>query len=174
MVREALLAAQVVANLTGIARALVLNAPMPPAEAVSALPADAQRRLDDYRQRERTFKSSLAPPRGASTEEQRLYETRVSIERVIFSLFDQKDARKVAAGFALDVDLEHEAAFIDVLLRDLPVRWLAPYLNLIGGHQKLCAGETEDGRRQLARARDGGHPLIRVAADYLIHTGCLN
>jgi hypothetical protein len=32
----------------------------------------------------------------------------------------------VAAGFALDVDLDREAPFIDELLRNLPVPWLAP------------------------------------------------
>jgi hypothetical protein len=92
----------------------------------------------------------------------------VRVERVIVSLFDRQDAPKVAAGFALDVDLDREAPFIDELLRNLPVPWLAPYLNLIAGHRKLCAGATEDGRRQLVRARDGGHPLIRVAALHLL------
>jgi hypothetical protein len=74
----------------------------------------------------------------------------------------------VAAGFALDIDFDREAPFIDELLRSLPVPWLAPYLNLIAGHRKLCAGATADARRQLGRARDGGHPLIRVAALHLL------
>ena len=30
---------------------------------------------------------------------------------------------------------------------------------------------TEDARRQLARARDGGNRLIRIAADRLLTTG---
>jgi hypothetical protein len=141
---------------------------MAPPDSTIGLPADAQKRLDEYRQREQSFKSGLAPPRGGSAEEHELYRKRVDIERVIFSLFPTKDSAKVAAGFALDADLDREAPFIDVLLRNLPVSWLAPYLNLIAGHRKLCAGDAEDARRQLARARNGGHPLIRVAAEYLI------
>jgi len=143
---------------------------MAPAEQTGELPSDAQKRLDEYRQRERVFKSALAPPRGGSPEEQALYEKRVGIERVIFSLFPRKDSAKVAAGLALDLDFDREAAFIDELLRTLPVPWLAPHLNLIAGHRKLCAGDTAEGRRQLAGARDGGHPLIRVAAEYLLNS----
>jgi hypothetical protein len=141
---------------------------MAPSDRTRGLPADAQKRLDEYRQREQSFKTGLAPPRGGSAEEQELYQRRVDIERVIFSLFPRKDSAKIAAGFALDADLDHEAPFIDRLLRDLPVPWLAPYLNLIAGHRKLCAGEGDNARRQLARARDGGHPLIRVAALHLL------
>jgi hypothetical protein len=144
--------------------------PMAPPDRTSGLPPDAQKRLDEYRQRERSFKSGLTPPRGGSAEERQLYQKRVDIERVIFSLFPGKDSAKVAAGFALDADLDREAPFIDRLLRDLPVPWLAPYLNLIAGHRKLCAGADDDARRQLARARDGGHPLIRIAAEHLITT----
>jgi hypothetical protein len=68
-------------------------------------------------------------------------------------------------------------------LRDLPRPWLAPYLNLMAGHRKLCASQLEgpetpgqrdamaaDARRQLTRARDGDHPLVRVAADHLLTT----
>lgn len=156
------------ASDAAIAEALVWARPMPPADA--PLPAEAQKRLDEYRQRERSFKSGLAPPRGGSAEEHELYEKRIAIERVIFSLFPRRDGAKVAAGFALDADLDREAPFIDELLRDLPVPWLAPYLNLIAGHRKLRAGETEDARRQLARARDGGHPLIRIAAEYFLNS----
>ena len=172
MVREALLVAQVLAaGAAAVARALVLALPMAPPARTSGLPADAQKRLDEYRQRERSFKSGLVPPHGGSAEEHELYLKRVDIERVIFSLFPRKDSAKVAAGFALDADLDREAPFIDELLRNLPVPWLAPYLNLVAGHRKLCAGAAEDARRQLARARDGGHPLIRIAAGHLITTG---
>jgi hypothetical protein len=141
---------------------------MPPSDLTAGLPGDAQKRLDGYRERERSFKSGLTPPPGGSAEEQQLYEKRIAIERVIFSLFPRKDSAKVAAGFALDADLDREAPFIDELLRNLPVPWLAPYLNLIAGHRKMCDGRTEDGRRQIARARDGGHPLIRIAAAYFM------
>jgi len=77
-----------------------------------------------------------------------------------------------------------EARFIDRLLADLPKPWLAPYLNLIAGHRKLCASEmdgaaadarsrelTEDARRQLVRARDGSNNLIRIVASRLLTTG---
>lgn len=171
MVREALFAAQVLtapAGAAAVTHALVSGVPIAAANQMSALPPDAQKRLDVYRERERLFTSAMAPPRGGSAEELQLYESRVRVERVIVSLFDRKDAPKVAAGFALDVDFDREAPFIDELLRNLPVPWLAPYLNLIAGHRKLCAGATEDARRQLARARDGGHPLIRVAALHLL------
>lgn len=168
MVRAALFAAQVIAGAAAITRALVSGVPIAAPDQMGALPPDAQKRADAYRERERLFRTALTPPRGGSTEELQLFENRVRVERVIVSLFDRKDASKVAAGFALDVDFDREAPFIDELLRNLPVLWLAPYLNLIAGHRKLCAGATEDARRQLARARDGGHPLIRVAALHLL------
>jgi hypothetical protein len=60
---------------------------------------------------------------------------------------------------------------------------MAPYLNLVAGHRKLCASEMDgaaadawsralaaDARRQLTRARDGGNRLIRVVADRLLQT----
>jgi hypothetical protein len=180
LVREAFLAAQVLAGATAdfqhqppagaaaVTRALVSGVPIAAPDEMAALPPDALKRADLYRERQRQFRSGLTPPKGGSDEELRLYKSRVRVERVIVSLFDRKDAPKVAAGFALDVDFDREAPFIDELLRNLPVPWLAPYLNLIAGHRKLCAGATEDGRRQLARARDGGHPLIRVAALHLL------
>jgi len=171
LVREALLAAQILGAPSGAAavtHALVAAAPLAAPDQMGGLPPDAQKRADVYRERERAFKSGLTPPKGGSDEELQLHESRIRVERVIVSLFDGKDAPKVAAGFALDVDFDREAAFIDELLRNLPVPWLAPYLNLIAGHRKLCAGATEDGRRQLGRARDGGHPLIRVAALHLL------
>jgi hypothetical protein len=180
LVREALFAAQVLAaaspdfhqplpaGAAAITRALVSGVPIAALNQMGGLPPDALKRADAYRERERQFKSGLTPPKGASDEELQLYESRVRVERVIVSLFDRKDAPKVAAGFALDVDFDHEAPFIDELLRNLAVPWLAPSLNLIAGHRKLCAGAIEDGRRQLARARDAGHPLIRVAALHLL------
>jgi hypothetical protein len=171
LVREALLAAQVIAAPAGAAavtHTLVAAVPLAAPDQMGELPPDALKRADLYRERERQFRSGLTPPKGGSDEELRLYDSRVRVERVIVSLFDRKDAPTVAAGFALDVDLDREAPFIDELLRNLPVPWLAPYLNLIAGHRKLCAGVIEDGRRQLGRARDGGHPLIRVAALHLL------
>lgn len=154
-----------------VAEALLSGVRMAPPDRTAALPADVQQRLQEYRAREAAFKSGLGTPRDATAEEQAIHDRRVGIERVIFSLFPRRDSAKVAATYAFDADLDREAAFIDRLLADLPMPWLAPYLNLVAGHRKLCDGETEVARRQLAVAWEGGHPLIRVAADHLIATG---
>ena len=143
---------------------------MPPAEDTASLPGDVQRRLVDYRRCEATFKSQLAPPPGASDEERAIYDRRVGVERAVACAFPRGDAARVAAGFALDVDFDHESAFVDSLLRDLPVRWLAPYLNLMAGYAKLCDGNADPARRQLTAAGQGGNALVRVAADYLTTT----
>ena len=110
---------------------------------------------------------------------------------MVFCLFPRRESAKIAALYALDVDVSltwegspelprREAAFINGLLNDLPQPWLAPYLNLIAGHRQLCAGELEsaasdrergaslrDAQRQLAAAQDFGSPLIRTVAQYL-------
>jgi len=168
VVREAFSAgaAKVVAAV--IAEALIFGGPMPAADASASLAIDVQKRLVEYRRCEASFTSGLTPPRGASDEEQTMYDRRVGIERVVLCLFPGRNAARVAAGFALDADFDHEAEFIDRLLRDLPVKWLAPYLNLTAGHANLCDGRADAGRRQLDAARGSGHPLIRVAAEYLI------
>jgi hypothetical protein len=171
LVREAFSFAEVVAGAAAIAQALVLALPMAPVDRTIGLPSDAQKRLIEYRQREATFKTQLKPSPGASEEERELFERRVGIEREVYSLFPRADSARIAASYALDADFDRGARFIDGLLRDLPVRWLAPYLNLMAGHDKLCAGSTDAARRQLMVARDGGHPLIRVAAEHLIATG---
>jgi len=159
----------------GVAEALLLGHSMPPPDATTGLPADVQKRLVEYRQRESTFKSLLRQPPGADEEERALYGKRVAIERVIFCLFPRSGVARVASGYALDADLDHEAPFIDGLLRDLPVPWLAPYLNLIAGRARLCDGQVDAGRRQLERARGGGHPIIRVVAQHLLDTAtCLD
>src|SRR3954471_8068468 len=160
-----------------VADAVLWGKEMPPAEATADLPRNVQSQLADYRERERTFRSGLTPPPGATGEERESYARRVGIERVVFCLFARGDSAKVAPQYALDADIEtdwqglpemprREARFIDRLLADLPKPWLAPYLNLVAGHRKLCAGEMEgtsadartraltaDGRRQLNRAR---------------------
>jgi hypothetical protein len=170
VVREAFSAgaAKVVAAV--IAEALILGGPMPAADESASLPNDVQKRLVDYRRCEASFKSGLTPPRGAGDEERAIYDRRIGIERAVVCLFPGRDAARVASGYALDADFDHEAEFIDRLLRDLPVKWLAPYLNLTAGHAKLCEGHPEAGRRQLTTARGSGHPLIRVAAEYLLAT----
>jgi hypothetical protein len=174
MVRVAFLAAAAKVVAAAIAEALIVGAPMPSADAAARLPADAQKQLAEYRSREATFKSGLTPPPGADAEERALYERRVTIERTVFSLFPRRDSAKVAAGYALDVDLDHGSAFIDRLLADLPVPWLAPYLNLVAAHEKICADHAREAKAQLNVARDGRNPLIRVAAEYLLsENACL-
>ena len=175
MVREAFSAVVAKVVAAAIAEALVLGAPMPAADASAGLPADAQKQLVEYRSREASFKSALTPPPGADREERALYEKRVAVERVIVSLFPRRDAAKIASGFALDIDLEHVASFSDTLLRDLPVPWLAPYLNLLAGHAKLCGDSPADAKHTLTIAEKSGVPLIRVAAEYLLaESTCLD
>ena len=174
MVREALSAVVAKVVAAAIAEALLLGSPMPAADRASGLPGDAQKQLVEYRAREAMFRSGLAAPPGADREERALYDRRVAVERVIVSLFPRRDAARTAAGFALDVDLDHLAAFTDALLRELPVPWLAPYLNLLAGHAKLCGDRPADARHTLTLAQKSGVPLIRVAAEYLLAEGsCL-
>ncbi len=166
--------ADVLAGAAAIAQALVLGLPMAPVDRTVGLQSDVQRRLIEYRQREATFKSALKPSPGASDGERELYERRMGIERVVVSLFPRADSPRIAASYAMDADLDSGARFLDDLLSDLPVKWLRPYLNLVAGHQELCLGLGNDARRHLVAAREGGHPLIRIAAEHLIATGdCL-
>ena len=67
---------------------------MPPPEATASLPPAMQGRVAEYRKREAAFRSSLTPPPRATPDEQRSFEQRVGIERVVFSLFDRKDAAR--------------------------------------------------------------------------------
>jgi hypothetical protein len=182
-------------SANAIAQAIVWSLPMPSADRMQELPRKAQDALAEYRLREQGFRSTLTPPPGATPVELELFSKRMAIERVLFSLFRRREIARVAAGYASDADVafewdgqselpRREAAFLDGLLADLSQKWLAPYLNLIAGHRKLCASQLEgpesaddrrimDGaaRQQLKRARDGGHPLIRAAAEQLLATG---
>jgi len=187
--------AEELSGAAAIADAVLWGREMPAAALTADLPRNVQSQVVEYRERERTFHSALMPPPGATPEERRSYDTRVGIERVVFCLFPRGDSAKVAPQYALDADIEpdwhglpemprREAQFIDSLLADLPKPWLAPYLNLVAGHRKLCASEmdgsgadarsramTLDARRQLERARDGGNRLIRIVAERLLTTG---
>lgn len=178
-----------------IAHAIVWSSPMVPADLTQELPRKAQDALAEYRAREQVFHSTLTPPPGATAVELELFAKRIATERVLFCLFPRRDIVRVAAGYASDADVAYEwegqpelprreAAFLDRLLADLQQKWLAPYLNLIAGHRKLCASQLDgsasaDDRRlvegaareQLKRARDGGHPVIRIAAEQLLATG---
>jgi len=168
VVREALSAgaAKVVAAV--IAEALLAGGPMPSASDTASLQSDVQKRFVEYRRCEATFTSRLVPPSGATDEERASYGKRVAVERVVFCLFPGRDAARVASGFALDLDFDKPGDFVDELLRDLPVRWLAPYLYLVGGHAKACEGRADVALRQLTRARDGGNPIVREAATFLL------
>ena len=183
-----------VTGAAAVAGALLWGRTMPPPATTAALPWDVQRGLTEYRKREAAFRSGLTPPPGATPEEQRVFERRVGIERVVFCLFARRDSARVAALYALDVDVSlawegaseqprREADFINRLLSDLPQPWLAPYLNLIAAHRQLCASELEaaapdrergawmrDAQRQLAFAQDRGGPLIRLVAEFLATT----
>jgi hypothetical protein len=186
------------AGLSGaaaVADAVLWGKEMAPATATAGLPRNVQSDLAEYRDRERAFRSGLTPPPGATEEERQTYQRRVGIERVVFCLFSRGDSAKIAPQYALDADIEpdwqglaemprREAKFIDQLLVDLPKPWLAPYLNLVAGHRKLCASEmdgsaadarsealTADARRQLTRARDSGNRVIRLVAEQLLSSG---
>jgi len=178
-----------------IADAVLWGREMPASALTPDLPRNVQSQVTDYLERERSFHSAITPPPSATDEERETYERRVGIERVVYCLFPRSDSAKVAPQYALDADIEpdwqglpenprREAKFIDRLLVDLPKPWLAPYLNLVAGHRKLCASEmdgatadersralTSDARRQLAKARDGGNRLIRIVAERLLTTG---
>ena len=178
-----------------VAGAVLWGREMPAPALTADLPRNVQSQLAEYRDRERVFHSGITPPPGATPEERENYERRVGIERVVFCLFPRGDSARVAPQYALDADIEidwqgmpemprREARFIDQLLADLPKPWLAPYLNLVAGHRKLCASEmdgegadarsralTDEARRQLTRARDGGNKLIRVVAEELLASG---
>jgi hypothetical protein len=178
-----------------VAGAVLWGKEMPAPALTADLPRNVQSALAEYRERERAFRSGIKPPPGATAEELETYARRVGIERVVFCLFPRGDSARVAPQYALDADIEpdwqgmpemprREARFIDGLLADLPKPWLAPYLNLVAGHRKLCASEmdgeaadarsralTEDARRQLTRARDRGNQLIRIVAEQLLASG---
>jgi hypothetical protein len=186
--------AQQPVGVDGVVDALIWGLAMPPADRARGLTVDLQTRLAEYRIREEGFRTALKPPRNASPEEQSLFERRVRIEREIYCLFPRGNSAKIAAAYASDAEVasewdgsseppRREAAFIDGLLRDLPERWLAPYLYLAAGHRKLCASQLQgpetspqreamaaDGRAQLERAKASDHPLIRFAAGHLLTT----
>jgi hypothetical protein len=168
VVREALSAGVAKVVAAAIAEALLAGGPMPPADDTSSLQNDVQKRLVEYRRCEASFKSRLVPPPGATDEERASHVKRVAIEHVVACLFPGRDAARVASGYALDVDFDKPGDFVDELLRDLPVKWLAPYLYLVGGHAKACDGKVDAARRQLTFARDGGNPIVREAATFLL------
>ena len=177
------------ASADGVAAAVLFGQRMPPPETTANLPPALQSRLAEYRKREAAFRSALTPPPGATPDEQRSFEQRVGIERVVFCLFDRRDSARIATLYALDVDVSsgwerspeqprREANYINRLLNDLPQPWLAPYLNLVAGHRRLCAAQMDgedprDAARakgQLTVAAKTGSPLIRAVAEHVMAT----
>jgi hypothetical protein len=181
-----------------VTEAVVWALPMAAPDRTQDLSRTTQAAVAQYRQREQLFHSKLTPPPGATAIEREMFQKRVAIERVLFCLFPRREIARVAAGYASDADVAYEweglselprreAAFVDGLLGNLQQQWLAPYLNLIAAHRKLCASQLQGpesdadrrtmagaAREQLKRARDGGHPVIRVAAEHLLTSGqCL-
>jgi hypothetical protein len=170
VVREALSAAVAKVVAAAIVEALLLGGAMPPADQTASLPADVQKRIAEYRRCEASFTSRLTKPPGAGDDERAIYARRVGVERAVACLFPGRDAARVAADLALDIDFDREGEFIDTLLRELPVRWLEPYLQLAAGHAKLCGGEADSARRQLSAAAKGGSAIVQTAAEYLLAT----
>jgi hypothetical protein len=168
VVREALSAGVAKIVAAAIAEALLAGGPMPPADETVSLQNDVQKRLIEYRRCETTFRSRLTPSPGATDEERASYEKRIAVERVVLCLFPGGDAARVASGYALDLDFDKPGDFADSLLADLPVKWLAPYLYLVGGHAKACAGKVDAAKRQLTFARNGGNAIVREAATFLL------
>jgi len=168
VVREALSAGVAKVVAAAIAEALLAGVPMPPADETASLQNDVQKRLVEYRRCEASFKSRLVPPPGATDEERASHVKRVAIEHVVVCLFPGRDSGRVAPSYALDLDFDKPGDFADSLLADLPVKWLAPYLYLVGGHAKACDGKVDAAKRQLTLARDGGNAIVREAATFLL------
>lgn len=179
-----------------IMESLLYGFEMAPPSRTAGLPADAQRSLATYRERERLFKPTIKPPANLDGPEGSGYFKRVGLERALFCLFDRSDSLQLAEEYSTRIRLLYEwegfaesplseAASADAFLaqhRNSPV---APYARLFAGHRKLCAvsglegldpksdrarGIARDANMQLALARDAGHPLIRTVADYLLTT----
>jgi hypothetical protein len=179
-----------------IMEALVFGFDMAPPSRTAGLPADVQRSLARYRARVRMFRPTIERPPDLHGPEGSLYYKRIGVERAIFALFDRPEIVKLADEYARQADLFYEwegfadspiseAASADSFLVRHPGSPIAPYVQLFAGHRKLCAVSGLEGLdprsdqghqiareadRQLAQARDAGHPLIRSVAQYLLTT----
>jgi hypothetical protein len=177
-----------------VMESLLFGFDMAPAALTAGLPADAARSLATYRQRERAFKPTIARPAKLDGPEGNLYFKRVGIERALFCLLDRPDSLEAAEDFATGIKLFYEwegfangplteADSADDYVAQHPASAAVPYVQLFAGHRKLCAasgmedldpasdraqGIARDADRQLAAARDAGHPLVRIVADYLL------
>jgi len=179
-----------------IMESLLYGFEMAPASRTAGLPADAQRSLTKYRERERLFKPTIKRPDNLDGPEASGYFKRVGLERSLFCLFDRSDSLQLAEDYSTQVRLLYEwegfadsplteAASADAFLAQHRNSVVAPYAQLFAGHRKLCAvtglegldPQSDRGRRiareadmQLGLARDAGYPLIRIVADYLLIT----
>lgn len=160
------------------------------------LPPETQGSLAKYRERERIFsrrsnvRRVLAAHRGPCTSSAWAGSAHCSA-----ALIDPT-SRHLAEEYSTQVRLLYEwegfaasplteTASADAFLaqhRNSPV---APYAQLFAGHRRRCAvsglegldpksekvrGIARDADRQLELARDAGHPLIQIVADYLVRT----
>ena len=167
----------------------------PPTRTVG-LPADAQRSLVKYRERDRLFKPTIKRPKSLDTPEGSVYFQRVALERALFCLYDRSDSLHMAEEYATELRLFYEwegfaegplteAASADAFLAKHRNSFVAPFALLFAGHRKLCAVSgsrdldpksdraraiARDADMQLGLARDAGHPLIRIVAEYLLET----
>ena len=177
-----------------IMEALLYGFEMAPADRTTGLPSDAQRSLARYRQRERSFKSTIPPPSNLDGPAGSVYVKRVGLERALFSLIDRPDSVHLAAEYSTQIALLYEwegfadsplteAASADEFLARHRKSPVAPYVQLFAGHRKLCAvsglegldphsdaaqGIARDADADLKTARNAGHPLIRTVAEYLL------
>ena len=169
---------------------------MAPPNRTAALPRDIQQSLAKYRERERVFKPTIKRLENLDGPEGSGYFKRVGLERAVFCLFDRSDSLKLAEEYSTQISLLYEwegfadsplteADSADAFLAQHRNSPIAPYIHLFAGHRKQCAvgglegldpksdralGIARDADVQLKLARDAGHPLLRIVADYLLTT----
>jgi len=174
--------------------ALLIGFEMAPADRTTGLPSDVQRSLARYRERERSFKPTIPRPLDLDGPEGSGYFKRVGLERALFSLMDRPDSLHLAEEYSTQIAILYEwegfadsplseAASADAFLAQHRKSAVAPYVQLFAGHRKLCAvsglegldpksdiaqGIARDADAELKAARNAGHPLIRIVADYLL------
>ena len=82
-----------------IMEALLYGFEMAPADRTTGLPGDAQRSLERYRQRERSFKPTIPRPSNLDGPQGSVYFKRVGLERALFSLIDRPDSLHLAERY---------------------------------------------------------------------------
>ena len=179
-----------------IMESLLYGFEMAPPSRTADLPADAQRSLAKYRERERLFRPTIKRPDNLDGPEGSGYFKRVGLERALFCLFDRSDSLQLAEEYSTQIQLLYEwegfadsplteAASADAFMAEHRDSSVAPHAQLFAGHRKLCAVSglegldpksdrarsiARDADMQLELARGAGYPLIRVVADYLLKT----